>query len=138
MRVELPESAWAEVLDEAATRNLPEGIKRPIRRMINKAIGATNRRIGEAMGSGLPKKAQDMIASNDLTDVELDLYDSISDAMIVSCVVAWSYEAPVELASLADLPGVAYDVLREHLSDRSQCFNGLTDFSPAKDESSPT
>lgn len=138
-RENLPGGGWADLRDPA---DIPERLRRPARAIQMKlardpAFGGV---VAEASKKGVAAlkdigeaEAAQMMAQ--MGDESAGLIDELNDRLIVARVVGWSYEAPVSMDALLDLPGPDYDRLKE------LCAEGAlegTDFGPSQDEESPT
>jgi hypothetical protein len=66
----------------------------------------------------------------------IERLDELTDRVIVSRVAGWSYEQPVSADALLELPGGAYDRLKE-LTAAGALAPG-PDFAPSMDPASPT
>jgi len=64
------------------------------------------------------------------------LLDDLADAVIVAMVESWSFDAPVTLDGLLDLPGPAYDELKNVTGKSVTAL--LPNFGPNPDPDSPT
>lgn len=65
----------------------------------------------------------------------MDLMDQLSDRVIISRVVGWSFDADVCLDALLDLTSGDYEKLKELTAKGA--LDGGSDFSPSIDEDSP-
>lgn len=123
--VPLPDGQWAEFA-------APQKVSERRRRSYVNAIAAFN-----AATAQLPRAA-----TGDGPDprfagaAESELLDNAIDLLILALVKAWSYEQPVSLDALQDLPVDAYDVLRKEASDRQADM--MPDYSPTTDPKAPT
>ncbi|EST24389.1 hypothetical protein [Streptomyces roseochromogenus] len=138
-RENLPDGGWADLRDQA---EVPERLRRPIRAIQIKlakdpafgSVVAEASKKGAAAVKGMAEsEAAQMVAQ--MGDESAGLLDELNDRAIMARVVGWSYDAPVSMAALLDLPGPAYDRLKQ------LCAEGAlqgTDFGPSQDEDSPT
>jgi hypothetical protein len=138
-REQLPNGGWADLRDNA---EVSERLRRPIRAIQIKLAKdpAFAGVVAEAAKKG-PDAVKDMAESEaakmatEMGDESAALLDELNDRCIMARVAGWSYEVPVTLDALLDLPGPAYDRLKQ------LCAEGAlegTDFSPSQDENSPT
>lgn len=138
-RENLPDGGWADLRDQA---EVPERFRRPVRALQMKlakdpafaGVVAEAAKKGAAAVKGMAEAEAAQMATQ-MGDESAGLLDELNDRLIVARVVGWSYETPVSLDALLDLPGPAYDRLRQ------VCAEGaldVTDFGPSQDEESPT
>jgi hypothetical protein len=119
-RIELPDNAWAELRDP---RTVPERLRRPITRaMFNIANG----------------DALDLLTSSDdiLSPNMIDVYSQLNDLVIVARVVAWSFDSPITVESVLELPGNVYEALQEITAEG--IVDMIPNFAPTDDKDSPT
>ncbi|MGH3161924.1 MAG: hypothetical protein ACRDOC_08580, partial [Streptosporangiaceae bacterium] len=79
--------------------------------------------------------AQAIEMASAMGDDAIDVMDQLNDRLIVARVAGWSYEPPVSMDAVLDLPGAVYDRLQE------LCAVGAlqgVDFSPSTEAGSPT
>ena len=96
MRLELPDGQWAEL---AEPRKVPERKRRPYTTAAASMGPATM--VDPATGAVRIDSAETK-----------EQMDAVLDALILALVVAWSYGVEVTLEAVQDLPGDAYDALR--------------------------
>lgn len=120
-RIELPGGHWAELRDaETVTTRQRRPIERAARRVrsdVLNAIGAANGRLEAARKAGddeaIALAAQDQRrAAEMLNEAERDAMEEANDATAAALVERWSFEAPVTLDSVLDLPAKVGDALR--------------------------
>lgn len=137
-RLELPDGQWADLLEP---RKVSERKRRPITRLLLALAsdgGMTNligdAELAEAIGDESSEAAAAIAAK--IAPDTLGAMDDLNDALVVALVDAWSYDMPVNADSVADLPGDAYEALRD------ACAPFLSDlmpnFGPTPDPDSPT
>jgi hypothetical protein len=80
-------------------------------------------------------KAESDALSEDLGPA-LDIVDELNDRVVIALVAGWSYDLPLELDSVLDIPGADLDALREAVVPLSAGL--LPSFEPTKDKGSPT
>lgn len=136
---ELPGGGWADLRD---TAEVSERLRRPIRAIQMKLARdpAFSGVVAEAAKKGVDAvkgmaeaEAAQMVAQ--MGEESAGLLDELNDRLIVARVMGWSYGPDVSLDALLDLPGPAYDRLKE------LCAEGAlegTDFSVSQEEGSPT
>jgi hypothetical protein len=115
-RIELPDGAWAEVRDDLQ--------KAP--RRLTKAIDEAQMKLASlpsilaAAKSGVTDRAAvaDLITADDMTRMQ-PLSDAVNDATIVALVTAWSFDSPISIESLDELPADAYAALVADAENRS-------------------
>lgn len=117
-RIELPDNAWAELRNP---RTVPERLRRPVTQMMF-AI-ANNQEIQNA--------------ENDVVNSELvGIYSELNDLVIVARVAAWSFDLPISVDGVLDLPGNAYEVLQEKTVEN--VLDMIPNFGQSTDPESPT
>lgn len=138
-RENLPGGGWADLRDMA---EVSERLRRPIRAIQMKlakdpafagVVAEASKKGVDAVKGMAEAEAAQMVAQ--MGDESAGLLDELNDRAIIARVVGWSYEAPVSLDALLDLPGPDYDRLKELCADGA--LEG-TDFGPSQDEASPT
>lgn len=139
-RHQLPGGAWADLRDPA---EVPERLRRPVRRIqmllakdpaFSGVVQAAKDKGIQAMEDVTEDQAVAMAA--DMGEDAIDRMDQLNDLLVISRVAGWSYEAPVSMEALQDLPGAVYDRLRELCADGA--MESGPDFSPSTDPESPT
>jgi hypothetical protein len=66
----------------------------------------------------------------------LDLYSNLNDLLIVARVSEWSYDLPITLDGVLDLPSNAYEVLQEVTAQG--ILEMMPNFTASADKDSPT
>lgn len=131
-RLELPDGGWADLLDP---RKVSERKRRPITRLLLALASDGGLAEIEASGDAPDAAAAARIAAS-LSGDALAAMDDLNDALVVALVDVWSFDVPCNAESVADLPGDAYEALRD------ACAPFLTDlmpnFAPSPDPGSPT
>jgi hypothetical protein len=116
-RIELPESAWAEL---RSPRSVPERLRRPVTKIMFQIS---------------QQQAQSL--SVDVVDPEMVMvYSELNDLLIVARVVAWSYDLPITVDSVLDLPGDAYEILQAKAAE--SMTEMIPNFASSNDPESPT
>lgn len=131
-RLELPDGQWADLLDP---RKVSERKRRPITRLLLSL--AKDGGLSEIERSpDAPDEATAARIAAALSTDALGAMDDLNDALVVALVDAWSFDTPCNAETVADLPGDAYEALRD------ACAPFLTDlmpnFGPTPDPDSPT
>ena len=137
-RFTLPSGATAD-LREAC--DITERHRRPIRhlrtqvaRMTEFADALEKAQKAEAAGKKLSKADKDALA--DGLGEAMGPLEELNDRLCVAAVAGWSYDFPVTLDNLLDIPARDLDALREAVTPyMAELF---PDFSPSKDKDSPT
>lgn len=136
----LDAGGWVDLRDPA---EIPERLRRPLTRiqMLLAANPAFGGAVKEAAATGAvtvedftPEQAVGMISG--MGADSLALIDDLNDRAILARVMGWSFEAPLTMDGLLDLPGPVYDELKV-LCAKGALSSG-PDFSPSQDEASPT
>lgn len=139
-RENLKAGGWVDLRDQA---DVSERLRRPVRKlqMILAADPAFSGVVKNAAQGGItsvddvsPGMAAEMMSTMGAGSV--DMMMDLQDHAIMSRVMGWSFEFPVTLDSLQDLPGLAYDEISK-LCAPGALDNG-PDFSPSQDPASPT
>lgn len=140
-RHQLPgEGQWADLRDPKDT---PERLRRPVTtlQMLLARDPAFSEVVKGAKGKGVQALEDideaaglDMVSA--MGEESFQRMMDLSDRIIVSRVVGWSFEQPVTLDALMDLPGEVYDKLKELTSDGA--LDSGPDFAPSTDPESPT
>jgi hypothetical protein len=130
-RIELSESGWAELRDPAA---VPVRLRRPVEKMLFD-ISQSNASEALSNNGGNQELAAAEIASN--IDGELfTKFNDLNDLLILARVAAWSYDLPITLDSVLDLPAGDYYLLQEVTAkDITQM---MPNFAQNSDTNSPT
>ncbi|MFE8944497.1 hypothetical protein [Streptomyces sp. NPDC007856] len=139
-RHQLPGGAWADLRDAS---EVSERLRRPVRAIQmklaqNPAFAGV---VKDAQDKGV-KQMDDIDESDalkmaqDMGDEAFALMDDLNDRLILSRVAGWSFDFPVTLDTLQDLPGPAYDKLKEVCADGA--LDNGPDFSPSTEAESPT
>lgn len=139
-RHQLPGGAWADLRDPA---EVPERLRRPVRAIQMRLAKdpAFSSVVQDATAKGVQQASdiddsQAVAMMTAMGDEAAGLLDELNDRLIVSRVVGWSFEAPVGMDGLLDLPGPVYDQLRELCAEGA--LQSGPDFSPSTDPESPT
>lgn len=156
-RIELPDDEWADIRDPkkvserlrrpvrqaaiALQQSLPEDQRRANLKVAEKALGEAEPEVQAAFGA---PPIDDLVAEEEAKKQELFLPDEIqqanvdayNEALLLSVVAAWSFGDTVDVESLRDLPGDAYDVLLETVRKFGADVEGDAD-SLAADPSTP-
>jgi len=142
--VTLSKDNWAEL---RPPEDVSERLRRPIRRALGrvrleimKAGQEANASVeGEGPEADRARAEAATIAMQraGMTQDEVDALGEANDAMVVALVAKWSYDRPITLDNVLDLPGADYDKLREVTSARYN-GKGYVDTEPNPDPASPT
>lgn len=126
MKIDLPGDMWATL---RRPEEVPERLRRP--------IGAITGRALNAPGLTAAVQAKDEAgAATALGAVGIQLMYDLNDALIVALVKDWSYETPVSVETLGDLPGEVYDALQDATAPFLDRL--LPNFGVSPDPASPT
>lgn len=151
-RLELPDG-WADIRDPkkvAYGRRKPvskAGIKLARYRADLEELAAASkaREASEAhpeilgvvpIGPSEKAEAEEAPANYIPTEEEVEMLEALQEAATVALVNAWSWEFPVSIEGLQELPGDAARELVEHCTVHVEALFTNTD--PSPDESSPT
>ena len=142
--ITLSKDNWAELRP-------PEDVSERLRRPIRRALGRVRLEIMKAgqdanaaiEGNG-PEVDQARVEASTIamqragiTADEMDAFTEANDAMVVALVAKWSYDRPITLDNVVDLPGADYDKLRDVVAARYN-GKGYVDTEPNPDQASPT
>jgi hypothetical protein len=87
------------------------------------------------MPDGLPEEKRNLLLGKAIS-AQPELMDGVNDLVILAMVSDWSFDMPVTLESLGELPALTYDAL---LKACESAAKGLfPSFEPTKDADSPT
>ena len=139
-RADLGNGRWAELRE-------PDDVTERQRRPISRALRPVRPEImqrqqdaanlpNEPDGKPSPEKAKALAQLQyDMTDDEADAYQNATDHAVLALVESWSFEHPLTMEGLLDLPGKALDALRMEVS---QLVNDLfLDISPSPEKNGP-
>jgi len=130
-RIELSNSGWAELRDPAA---VPVRLRRPVEKMLFD-ISQSNGTEALANNAGDQEQAAAELAAN--IDGELfSKFNDLNDLLILARVAAWSFELPITLDSVLDLPAGDYYLLQE--ATAKDITEMMPNFAQDTDPSSPT
>lgn len=139
-RENLPGDGWADLRDPA---EIPERLRRPIRaiqmKLARDPAFASVVKAAQAKGVEAVKDIDEAEAAQMATqmgDESAAALDELNDRAILARVIGWSYGPEVTVDALLDLPGPAYDRLKELCAEGA--LDSGPDFSPSQDENSPT
>lgn len=122
-KITLPDDGWALLRDPA---KVPERLRRPVTSLATRL---------QPQIRALQAVA-DAERDGDLTADAVDRFEELNDLAIVALVAEWSYDFPISVETVGDLPGDAYDELRR--ATAKQALALIPDFSPDPDPASPT
>jgi hypothetical protein len=120
---------------------IPERLRRPVRKLqlLLANDGAFSEVVSDAVAKGVasvddftPEQTARMVSQ---MGGAADLLDELNDRMVLERVMGWSFDQPVTMDGLQELPGPVYDELRELCSTNADAG---PDFSPTPDPASPT
>lgn len=130
-RIELSNSGWAELRDPAA---VPVRLRRPVEKMLFD-ISQSNGTEALANNAGDQEQAAAELAAN--IDGELfSKFNDLNDLLILARVAAWSFDLPITLYSVLDLPAGDYYLLQE--ATAKDITEMMPNFAQDTDPSSPT
>lgn len=116
-KIVLPDGGWALLREPEA---VPERLRRPV----------------NAHAVAL----QDFVnADGEVTAMSptvLAALEDMNDRLVVALVAEWSFDAPITLEAVLDLPGAVYDALRAAVTPLA--VRMMPDFDPTPDPASPT
>lgn len=129
MKLDLGDGNWAHLRDP---KKVPERLRRPIVQALTRALADNG---GEQLAGLDPKdlQAPDAAAkvSQYLKPEFLTVMADVNDLLVIALVDEWSFDVPVSLDSVLDLPGDEYDALQTGvaplLKDVLPSFDGDAD-----------
>ncbi len=108
--VQLPDGQTAHFRDPG---QVPERLRRPVSRALMSSMrGLDSVEVDPATGD-VRELTEREIGERMIASGGMDALDDANDLLVLALVTGWSYDAPVTLEALLDLPGDAYDALRE-------------------------
>jgi len=109
-RIELPNGAWANLRTPSA---VPERLRRPVTKaMFAIASGSAGKALVEVQQDLSDQEKAAQVAQS-LNPDTLDMYSNLNDLLIVARVSEWSFELPITIDGVLDLPSNAYEILQE-------------------------
>lgn len=118
----LPDGGWALLRDPA---KVPERLRRPV-------LTLTTRLNPQIKAMKAAPVDEEVVLDAEV----LERFEDLNDLVIVAMVAEWSFDLPISPETVGDLPGDAYDVLRQETARGIREL--LPDFSPNPDPASPT
>lgn len=122
-KIPLPDDGWALLRDPT---KVPERLRRPVTSLATRLQPEIR---------ALQAVADDE-RDGDLTAEAIERFEDLNDLAIVALVAEWSYDLAISVATVGDLPGDAYDVLRR--ATAKQALDLIPNFGPDPDPASPT
>lgn len=126
-KIDLPDGEWASLRDP---KKVPEKLRRPIMR----SVMAATRQSGDFKKLVDADNPEDIV--KDLDPSFLETGAELNDLLVVALVEEWSFETPVTVDAVLDLPGDVYDELRKTVAPFITDL--LPDFGPSPDPKAPT
>lgn len=122
-RVELPGGAWAEL---RGVNEVSERLRRPV---VNLCIRANELGVFDEGADGNP--------STPSTE-GLEVVEALQDHVCVALIASWSFDLPITVDTVVDIPGPAYDALR--VATAPLFLELMPDFGPSNpsDRTTPT
>jgi hypothetical protein len=147
VRIDLPSGGWAELRDPA---DITERLRRPVQRTTMRvsqegwlSLLASDKVTKFAEGpvdgkSPPPKPTEEEIAlaKTPLSEADVDAFSDLNDYVVVALTESWSFPEPISLDGLLDRKKDDYDKLRAETAPH--VLTMFPNFSPTKDEASPT
>ena len=130
MRIDLPNDNWAELREPS---EVSERGRRPVVSSLNRVSQAG----WKALESMSATQVKDAVATDDkeatgLPSADLEAIATANDHCIVALVREWSYKLPLTIDGCLDLPGPAYDKLRDACAPAVQSL--FVSFEPTVNE----
>jgi len=132
-RIELPDGAWANLRKPSA---VPERLRRPVTKAMFVVASGTAGKALMDVDQDLSNEAKAAQVAQSLNPDTLDLYSNLNDLLIVARVSEWSYDLPITLDGVLDLPSNAYEVLQEVTAQ--DILEMMPNFTASADNDSPT
>lgn len=135
-RIPLP-GGWADL---RPTCDITERMRRPIKRLSARLTSypAFLEAIQEAQakGDGANLSAEDQLKVAATMGDAFDVLEELQDQLVIAAVRGWSWDFPVTVEAVLDLPTPALDALRKAVAPYQGALN--PDFEPNPDPASPT
>ncbi|MEV5943646.1 hypothetical protein [Streptomyces sp. NPDC051994] len=135
-RIPLP-GGWADLRPVC---DITERLRRPIKRLSARLASypAFMEAIqeAEAKGDGANMSAADQLKVAATMGDAFDVLEELQDQLVVAAVRGWSWDFPVTVEAVLDLPTPALDELRRAVSPYQSALN--PNFEPNPDPASPT
>lgn len=131
-KIEFP-GGWAKIRDP---QDVTEKQRRPLGKLQRRLAGSS---IADALLAldGKPTEEQvKALVQPVLGSDDWDLLDESGDLLIVALVEEWSFEKPITVDEVQNLPGKAYKALREACDPLLMPLLGITDGSEIEDPDS--
>lgn len=138
-RITLPGGAWADLRPVC---DITERMRRPIKRLSAKLTSfpafmeAVQQAEKTRSSSGDALSPQDQLALASSMGEAFDVLEELQDQLVTAATRAWSWDFPVTVDAVLDLPTPALDALRKAVSPYQKALN--PNFQPNPDPASPT
>jgi len=113
MRIDLPNDNWAELRE-------PSEVSERGRRPVVSSLNRVSQEGWKVLGNLTESQVTDAVANTEakeatlgLPAADLEAIQTANDQCIVALVREWSYKLPLTIDGCLDLPGPAYDKLRD-------------------------
>jgi hypothetical protein len=139
-KVDLGNGAWAKLRDP---QDVTERKRRPLAK-IQRVIAGTPigsvllERELERPGEEITEDEMGKILRPFLGDEAMDKFEDSDDLLIYALVEEWSIDSPITVETIQDLPGRAYDALRDACRPLLNQVLGNSEESEVLDPESPT
>lgn len=139
-KVDLGNGAWAKLRDP---QDVTERNRRPLAK-IQRVIAGTPigsvllERELERPGEEITEDEMGKILRPFLGDEAMDKFEDSDDLLIYALVEEWSIDSPITVETIQDLPGRAYDALRDACRPLLNQVLGTSEESEVLDPESPT
>ena len=130
-RIELSNSAWADLRE-------PETVSVRLRRPVEKALMAIAQGDAAKALEGNEDLSDETKASQVALTIDLavlDQFNDLNDLLVLSRLEAWSFDTPISLEAILDLPDVDYKALQKASS--TEIFSMLPNFGISDAPDSP-
>lgn len=139
-RIELPDGAWADL---RSPRSVTRGARKPVRTAtarLNRYRDALRELSGEKYDPPVRTKEEEKAVQNawQLSPEEIEIYDSVQEPLTVALIEAWSFDAPITVDGLNEIPAQDADALIIHCSPMLDDLFVDTATPDTESEDSPT
>ena len=130
MKVDLPDGAWAHLRDP---KQVPERLRRPYASKMQSM--AKYKPVFDRIKKAASEEEKAAITA-ELPPECIEGFSESNDLMVVALVDEWSFDTPVTIDTVLDLPAGQYDALRTAVAPFLSEL--MPDYGPSPDPKAPT